>query len=103
MRDTTGIAKDVVSLGDVAVKLVDEKAGLDAKKKVLLIGTGEPAAMVAKTLKKKTSTLMSLVEQLTVQLDLQHSWEEILLSLMKFYLVLINMILSLLQRHVIIS
>ena len=53
MRDTTGIAKDVVSLGDVAVNLVDEKAGLDAKKKVLLIGTGEPAAMVAKTLKKK--------------------------------------------------
>ena len=45
--------KDVVSLGDVAVKLVDEKAGLDAKKKVLLIGTGEPAAMVAKTLKKR--------------------------------------------------
>jgi len=53
MRDTTGISKDVVSLGDVAVKLVDEKAGLDAKKKVLLIGTGEPAAMVAKTLKRK--------------------------------------------------
>lgn len=53
MRDTTGIAKDVISLGDVAVNLVDEKAGLDAKKKVLLIGTGEPAAMVAKTLKKK--------------------------------------------------
>ena len=53
MRDTTGIAKDVISLGDVAVNLVDEKAGLDAKKKVLLIGTGELAAMVAKTLKKK--------------------------------------------------
>ncbi len=53
MRDTTGISKDVFSLGDVAVKLVDEKTGLDAKKKVLLIGTGEPAAMVAKTLKTK--------------------------------------------------
>ncbi len=53
MRDTTGIAKDVVTLGDVAVRLVDEKAGLDSKKKVLLIGTGEPAAMVAKTLKQK--------------------------------------------------
>ena len=53
IRDTTGIAKDVVSLGDVAVKLVDEKAGLDSKKKVLVIGTGEPAAMLAKTLKKK--------------------------------------------------
>ena len=39
MRDTTGIAKDAISLGDVAIKLVDEKAGLDSKKKVLLIGT----------------------------------------------------------------
>ncbi|MBL7001601.1 MAG: glutamyl-tRNA reductase [Nitrosopumilus sp.] len=56
MRDTTGIAKDVLSLGDVAIKLVDEKAGLDSKKKVLLIGTGEPAAMVAKALKKKDVT-----------------------------------------------
>ena len=53
MRDTIGIADNVVSLGDVAVKLVDEKAGLDSKKKVLLIGTGEPAAMVAKTLTQK--------------------------------------------------
>ena len=53
IRDSTGINKDVVSIGDVAIKLVDEKAGLDAKKKVLLIGTGEPAAMVAKTLNKK--------------------------------------------------
>jgi len=53
MRDTTGIAKDIVSLGDVAVKLVEEKAGLDSKKKVLLIGTGNPAALVAKSLNKK--------------------------------------------------
>ena len=53
MRDTTGISKDVVSLGDVAIKLVDEKTGLDSKKKVLIIGTGEPAAMVAKTLNKR--------------------------------------------------
>jgi len=53
MRETTGIAKDAVSLGDIAIKLVDEKAGLDSKKKVLLIGTGEVAAMVAKTLNKR--------------------------------------------------
>lgn len=53
MRDTTGIANDVISLGDVAVNLVDEKAGLDDKKKVLLMGTGESAAMVAKTLNSK--------------------------------------------------
>ena len=52
LRDTTGIANNVVSLGDVAVKLVNEKAGLDAKKKVLIIGTGESAAMLAKTLTK---------------------------------------------------
>ena len=50
MRDTTGISKNVLSLGDVAVNLVNEKAGLDAKKKILLMGTGTPAAMIAKTL-----------------------------------------------------
>ncbi len=53
IRDTTGISKDVVSLGDIAVKLVDEKTGLDSKKKVLVVGTGEPAAMLAKTLNKR--------------------------------------------------
>ena len=53
MRDTTGISKDVTSLGDIAVKLVDEKAGLDSKKKVLLIGTGNSAALVAKSLNTK--------------------------------------------------
>lgn len=53
IRDSTGISKNVISLGDITVRLVDEKAGLDAKKKVLLIGTGEPAAMVAKTLNAK--------------------------------------------------
>lgn len=53
IRETTGISKNVISLGDVAVKIVDEKAGLDAKKKILLIGTGESAARVAKTLNKK--------------------------------------------------
>lgn len=53
MRDTTGIANDVISLGDIAVNLVDEKAGLDDKKKILLMGTGESAAMVAKTLNSK--------------------------------------------------
>lgn len=53
MRETTGIEKNVISIGDVAVRLVEEKAGLDGKKKVLLIGTGESAARVAKTLNKK--------------------------------------------------
>lgn len=53
IRNATGIEKDVISLGDIAVKVVDEKAGLDAKKKVLLLGTGESAAQVAKTLNQR--------------------------------------------------
>lgn len=53
IRESTGISKNIVSLGDVAIRLIDEKAGLDAKKKVLLIGTGESAARIAKTLNKK--------------------------------------------------
>ena len=52
IRESTSIGQNVISLGDIAVKIVAEKAGLDAKKKVLLIGTGEPAAMIAKTLIK---------------------------------------------------
>ncbi|MCE9651543.1 MAG: glutamyl-tRNA reductase [Nitrosarchaeum sp.] len=53
IRETTGISKNVVSLGEVATQIVDEKAGLDAKKRILLIGTGETAARVAKSLNKK--------------------------------------------------
>jgi len=53
IRETTGISKNVISIGEVAVTIVDEKAGLDAKKRILLIGTGETAARVAKSLNKK--------------------------------------------------
>jgi len=53
IRDSTEISKGVVSLGDIALNLIEEKVGLDAKKKVLLVGTGESAAMVAKTLSQK--------------------------------------------------
>lgn len=53
IRDTTGIGKDLVTIGDLAVKLVEGKIGLDAKKKVLVIGTGELAAMVTKVLNRK--------------------------------------------------
>lgn len=53
IRDSTGISKGVMSIGDVAVKIAEEYAGLDGKKRVLLIGTGEAAAMVAKPLNKK--------------------------------------------------
>ena len=52
VRESTDISKNVISLGDIAVKIAAEKTGLDAKKKVLLIGTGAPAAMIAKTLNK---------------------------------------------------
>ncbi len=53
IRESTAISKGVVSIGNIAVKIAEENAGLDAKKHVLIIGTGETAAMVAKSLKKK--------------------------------------------------
>jgi glutamyl-tRNA reductase len=53
IRDSTGISRGVTSIGDIAVKIAEESAGLDEKKHVLLIGTGETAAMVAKSLNKK--------------------------------------------------
>ena len=51
IRDATGITKSARSIGDVGVHLAEEKVGLD-KKKILLAGTGETAAMVAKSLNK---------------------------------------------------
>ena len=53
IRDSTGISKGIISIGDSAVKEAEEKAGVDGTKHLLLIGTGETAAMVAKSLKKK--------------------------------------------------
>ena len=53
IRDSTGISKGAISIGDVAVKVAEEYAGLDGKQHVLLLGTGETAAMVAKPLNKK--------------------------------------------------
>ena len=53
VRDSTGISKGTISIGDIAVKTAEENAGLDGKKMVLLIGTGETSAMVAKSLNKK--------------------------------------------------
>ena len=55
IRDSTGITKAVTSLGDIAVKTAEEKTGI-AGKKVLLIGTGETAGMVAKSLTNKNHT-----------------------------------------------
>lgn len=56
IRNATEISKGVTSIGDVAVKIAEEIAGLDGKKSVLIIGTGETAAMVAKSLNKKGIT-----------------------------------------------
>jgi len=53
IRDSTEISKGVLTIGNIALKTAEEKAGLDGKKRVLLIGTGETAAMVAKSLNKK--------------------------------------------------
>ena len=53
IRESTGISTDAISIGDVAVKIAEDHAGLDGKKRVLLIGTGETAVMVAKPLNKK--------------------------------------------------
>ena len=53
IRDSTGISRGVITIGDVSVKTAEEKAGLNGKQHVLLIGTGETAAMVAKSLSKK--------------------------------------------------
>ena len=53
IRDSTGIGENVTSLGDISVKIAEENVGIDKKKHILLIGTGEAAARVAKTLNKK--------------------------------------------------
>lgn len=53
IREDTGMGSNVRSIGDVAVKMADENVGLDAKKKILLLGTGERAARVAKALDRR--------------------------------------------------
>ena len=53
IQDATGIGENAISLGDIAVKIAEENAGIDKKKHILLIGTGEAAARVAKTLNRK--------------------------------------------------
>ena len=54
IRQATGIGENVTSLGDIAVKIAEENAGIDKKKHILLIGTGGAAAQVAKALNKKS-------------------------------------------------
>jgi len=52
IRNSTGIDKDIVTMGDRAVKLAEESIDNVSSKKILLIGTGETAGLVAKTLNK---------------------------------------------------
>ncbi|NDB87762.1 MAG: glutamyl-tRNA reductase [Thaumarchaeota archaeon] len=54
IRNTTQISKHGIAWGDIVVKIAEQNAGLDAKKPILLMGTGEIAAMVAKALNKKS-------------------------------------------------
>jgi glutamyl-tRNA reductase len=52
IRDSTGIGKNIVTMGDRAVQLAEESIDNIGSKKILLIGTGETAGLVAKTLNK---------------------------------------------------
>lgn len=53
VRNSTGISKGSISVGSMAVKLAEENIDDLKSKKVLLIGTGEAATMVAKSLNKR--------------------------------------------------
>jgi glutamyl-tRNA reductase len=52
IRKSTEISKGIISLGDIALKTIQDKTGVDGKK-ILLVGTGEIAAMVARSLGHK--------------------------------------------------
>jgi len=56
IRNSTKIGKEVISIGDMAVKLAEEAMDSIGSKKILVIGTGETAGMVAKTLNKNNYT-----------------------------------------------
>ena len=53
VRNSTGISKGGVSIGSMAVKLAEENVDELRSKQILLIGTGESATLVAKSLKKR--------------------------------------------------
>jgi len=53
IRNSTGISRGGISLGSMAVKLAEENVDDIKSKHVLLIGTGEAATLVAKSLKKR--------------------------------------------------
>ncbi len=53
VRNSTGISKGGISVGSMAVKLAEENVDELKSKRILLIGTGESATLVAKSLKKR--------------------------------------------------
>ncbi len=53
VRNSTGISKGSISVGSMAVKLAEENIDDLKSKKILLIGTGDAATMVAKSLNKR--------------------------------------------------
>ncbi|TLX82037.1 MAG: glutamyl-tRNA reductase, partial [Thaumarchaeota archaeon] len=53
VRRSTGISRGSISIGSMAVKLAEENIDDLKSKHVLLIGTGEAASLVAKSLKKR--------------------------------------------------
>lgn len=53
VRNTTGISRGSISIGSMAVKLAEENIDELKSKRILLIGTGEAASLVAKSLKKR--------------------------------------------------
>ena len=53
VRSSTGINQGTISIGSMAVKLAEENIDDLKSKHILLIGTGEAASLVAKSLKKR--------------------------------------------------
>ena len=59
VRTLTGINKGRVSVGSVAVSLAEESIGRLNDKKILLIGSGEGASLIAKALKQRNVSFMN--------------------------------------------
>ena len=53
VRNTTGISRGSISIGSMAVKLAEENIDDLKSKHILLIGTGEAASLVTKSLKRR--------------------------------------------------
>jgi len=58
VRTITGLNKGSVSIGSMAVKLAEEHFDRLSNKRVLLIGSGEGASLVAKSLKQRQTSFM---------------------------------------------